>query len=149
MKVLLIPSALLLLSACSNNKKNEKGKEGMPPDTTTAAVRDEVSDPFTDVAERSITGSWRPVAMNIQDMAEEEKKEMIANIRLEFTGDGKFAGFNKEKKQEGTYTYSAKDQLLTILNTARGDKPEKFSIGWEDDLLLMTNKDGTVKLKKE
>jgi hypothetical protein len=87
--------------------------------------------------------------MNLRDLEEEEKKEMIDNIRVEFTPDGKFFGYNKDKKQEGTYTYNKKDKLLTINNAERGDKPEKFTIGWEEELLLMTNEEGTVKLKKE
>ena len=149
MKILLIPVAFLLLSGCNNNKKKEKDKGGMLPDSTTATARDVSGNPVTEDAERSITGTWRPVSMNLRDMEEEEKKEMIDNIRVEFTTDGKFFGYNKDKKQEGTYTYNKKDKLHTFNNAERCDNPEKFTIGWEGELMLMINEEGTVKLKKE
>ncbi|MGQ0739630.1 MAG: hypothetical protein ACT4OJ_11260 [Bacteroidota bacterium] len=150
MRILLIPAVILLMTACGNNKKNEKDKVETAADTTTATIKEDAGNPVAaDDKKGSITGIWKPADVNIRDIDEEEKKEMTANIRIEFTGDGKFFGYNKEKKQEGTYTYNEKDGQLTVLNVSRGDKAEKFTIGWEDGLLLMTNEDGTVKLKKQ
>jgi hypothetical protein len=133
--------AFVTMIAC----KNKNDKPAATGDST-AITQKEVEMP---PAVKSVAGKWKPVAINIANMPEEEKKEMIANIRIEFTEDGKFIGVNKDNKQEGTYTWNEKENLLTVYNSSRDNKPEKFTIGWEDDLLLMTNEEGTVKLKKE
>jgi len=144
-KVLLISVILVLLSACGDNKKTGKEEAAATDSTALAKEETRVAEP----EEKSITGTWKPVEMNLRDMDEENKKETMANVRIEFTAEGKFFGYNKDKKQEGTYTWDEKENQLTVVNTARGDKPEKFRIAWEDDLLLMTNEEGTVKLKKQ
>ena len=51
---------------------------------------------------------------------------------------------------QGTFTYDEKEKTLVVINNAGGRKDsQKFSIAWEGGLLLMTNDDGVVKLKRQ
>ncbi|MBM3415259.1 MAG: hypothetical protein FJY20_02185 [Bacteroidetes bacterium] len=88
--------AFIIMIAC----KNKNDKPAATGDSTVITQKEDEKPP----AAKSVTGKWKPVEVNIKDMSEEEKKEMIANILIEFTDDGKFIGFNKENKQEGPYT---------------------------------------------
>jgi hypothetical protein len=89
--------------------------------------------------------------MNISDMNEEEKKEIIEHSSLEFTADGKFTATKKDDDPAtGTYTYDEKEKTLVVTNKETGSNDsQKFTIAWEDDLLLLTNEEGTVKLKRQ
>jgi len=103
-------------------------------------------EPVTTADEQSILGRWKTVEFNIKDMSEEEKKGMTENVVLEFTAEGNFNAYNKEQKQEGTYTY--KDNKLELLNKS-STKTDRFTIGWEDGTMLMINEEGTVKLVRQ
>jgi hypothetical protein len=136
--------ALTLFISCAGDKKDPSGKE--PTSLKDSAVNK--TDPG-EKEELSLIGRWKPVEMNIKGISEEEKKELKSNITLEFSRDGRYIGQNKESTQEGTYSYDPATKKLSVTsNTKSGDK-EIFTVGWEDDLLLMTNDEGTVKLKRQ
>ena len=136
--------ALTLFVSCAGDKKDPSGKE------TTALKDTAVSK--TDPGEKeelSFIGKWKPVEMNLKGISEEEKKELKSNITLEFTRDGLYIGQNKESKQEGTYSYDPVTKKLSVTSKTNSGDKEIFSIGWEGDLLLMTNDEGTVKLMRQ
>jgi hypothetical protein len=142
MKILILSfTAAILLTACDSNKKDKE----------TAVQTDSTGNKKTGDAgaEASLVGKWKPVEMNLKGMSEEEKKSMVENIRLEFTASGQYFGINRENKQEGTYTYDPKTKTLDVVNGFNTSEVEHFTIGWEDELLLMTNNEGTVKLRRE
>jgi uncharacterized protein (TIGR03066 family) len=93
----------------------------------------------------TIVGNWKPVEFNISSMSEDEKKEMMNSTSLEFTADNKFLVHRNGSKREGTYKLDGKELSTSIEN----GKSEKFTIDWEADKLVMTNKEGVVKLKKD
>lgn len=136
---------LLFLVASCNNKKDEK-RDTPKTDTTSTTVIKENKEAATPTTGQSITGRWKPVEFMIKDMSEDEKKAMIANVILEFTGEGVFYAFNKEQRQEGTYTY--KDNILGITNQG-SSKTDRFTIGWDGSDMLMVNEEGTVKLARQ
>jgi len=95
--------------------------------------------------ENSIVGKWKPVEMNISSMNEDEKKEMMGSTILEFTNDNKFLVHRNDSKRDGTYKLEGKKLSTTIEN----GKTEEFNIDWDAGKLVMTNKEGVVKLKKD
>ena len=96
----------------------------------------------------SVVGKWKPVEMNIEDMSEDEKQEVIKTSVLEFRSDGNFLNSSRGYKMEGRYVYNVKDSTLKA--TSKEDsKVQEFKITWDDDKMVMTNKEGAVKLKKE
>ncbi len=149
MKILILSfTAAILLTACDSNKKEKndlKDKESSEQTDSTGDNKTANEVP----AETSIAGKWKPVEMNLKGMSEEEKKEMAKDIILEFTATGGYFAVNKGNRQEGTYTYDAKNKTLSIKNNANSMEVENFTIGWDGDLLLMTNDEGTVKLRRE
>ena len=92
----------------------------------------------------SIIGKWKPVEMNIE-MNEQDKKDMMASTVLEFTTDNKFIVHRKDSKRDGTYKMEGAE-LTTV---TEGGNEEKFTVSWDSDKLVMTNKEGVVKLKKD
>jgi uncharacterized protein (TIGR03066 family) len=98
-----------------------------------------------DVKANTIVGNWKPVEVNITEMNEEQKKEMMSSTTLEFTADNKFIVHRNDKKREGTYKLEGKELSTTVDN----GQTDKFTIDWEADKLVMTNKEGVVKLKKD
>ena len=92
----------------------------------------------------SVVGKWKPVEMNLPEMSDETKKEMLQSTVIEFTSDGKYSHAMKGYKDEGTYIYNATDS--TLVATSKDDD-EKFKISWDGDMMVMTNGDGVVKLK--
>jgi hypothetical protein len=101
-------------------------------------------------SKKSVAGKWKPVEINIAGMSDEEKKTLIDSTIIEFSNDGKFTNNSKSQKLTGTYIYNEKDSTLTATNSSgEGGKAQKFTIGWEADKMLMTNEEGTVKLKKK
>ncbi len=141
---LIVIAVLALCVSCAGDKKEAPGKESI-------ALKDSAANK-TNLIEKedlSLVGRWKPVEMNLPGITEEEKKDMKENIILEFTREGNYTGYNKENKQEGTYSYDANTKKLSVENKANSMDKEVFTIGWEDGLLMMTNEEGTVKLKKQ
>lgn len=97
----------------------------------------------------SIAGKWKPVEMNIGDMNEEQKKEALNNTLIEFSEDGKYTTTTTEKKDNGTYTYNANDKTLVVNPATEEGRVQRFTIGWDKDDMLMTNEEGSVKLKRQ
>jgi len=97
-----------------------------------------------DTKANTIVGKWKPVEMNISSMKEEEKKEAMESTALEFTSDNKFFVYHNKDKREGTYKLEGKD----LTTTTMGDN-EKFTVDFDGGKLVMTNKEGVVKLKKD
>lgn len=138
---------LLALAVCISCNNNKDGKTDKPKtDTTATAEIKGDNEAVTTGDDQPITGRWKPVEFNIKDMSEEEKKAMIENVVLEFTTEGNFNAYNKDQKQEGTYTY--KDNKLELINKS-STKTDRFTIGWESGTMLMINEEGTVKLVKQ
>lgn len=148
MKILVLSfTAAILLTACDSNKKNKSDLQEKETSEQTDSTGDKKTAEIP--ADAPITGKWKPVEMNLKGMSEEEKKEMGKDILLEFTATGNYSGVNKGNRQEGTYMYEAANKKLTIKSNANSMEVETFTIGWEGDLLLMTNDEGTVKLRRE
>jgi hypothetical protein len=102
------------------------------------------------VAGKSVVGKWKPVEVDIKEMSEDEKNMMKENVTLEFNKDGTYTFRNKERKQEGNYTFDQATKKLKAVPTAPdSERTEEFTINWEGDLMLMVNEEGTVKLKKQ
>lgn len=99
--------------------------------------------------EMTVTGKWKPVEMNIREMNEAEIKDAIEYTIIEFSDDGKFTANSKENKQNGTYTYNKEDKTLIVIRETAEDHTQKFTIGWDEGDMLMTNEEGTVKLKRQ
>lgn len=125
MRFIFLLSFLLLFTACK-----ESGKPGS-------------SSP-------SIVGKWKPVEMEVPNMSQDEIQNVMDNFLMEFTADGKYRGEIHTEKQAGTYTFESNTGKLTIVNNNGTDhKEEVFTVKWEKDLLLLVNKEGTVKLKHQ
>lgn len=137
-------TAMSIFLSCAGDKKEQPGKDSPSPKDTSVNKKD-----LSEKEGSSLVGRWKPVDMNLKGIQEEEKKEMTANIILEFTQDGKYIGRNKDSKQEGTYSWDPVTKKLAVTNNAISKDTELFTVGWEDDLLLMTNDEGTVKLKRQ
>ena len=145
MRTLLIPfAALTIFVSCAGDKKDQPGKDSLPPKDSAVNKTD-----LSEKEESSLVGRWKPVDMNLKGISEEDKKDMTTNIILEFTREGKYTGYNKESKQEGTYSYDPATKKLSVTSNSSSVNMEIFTIGWETDLLLMTNDEGTVKLKRQ
>ena len=106
-----------------------------------------------DTKENNLVGKWKPTELNLSGISEDERKEMLEHLTLEFTKDGKFTMTKKDSKQEGTYKYDKSSNKLVVTNN---DSPEnkygrtqEFTIGWEGPKLIMTNSQGTVKLRRD
>jgi hypothetical protein len=124
--------------ACNNKDgKKENGKS----DTTATEV---VEKPV--VYDRSLPGKWKPVKVEIADMSEADKQDLLNNAVIEFTTDGQFLTTMKDKTNTGTYVFSEQDSKL--MTRTSSDREENFSISWDKDLLKLTNDEGTVTMKK-
>lgn len=98
----------------------------------------------------SLAGKWKPVEMDVPDMSKNEIQNVMDNFLMEFTIDGKYRGEIHTEKQAGTYTFDSKTGKLTIVNNNGIDhKEEIFTVKWEKDLLMLVNKEGAVKLKRQ
>ncbi len=119
MKKVLISLVVMLLFACGNKQ---------------AAQQD------------SVTGIWKPYTLNLGEMNEDEKKELIERATIEFTADGKYISLFKGEPENGTYTYNEKDlQLVTV--PADG-KEEKFKVEWKEGRLGLSNTEGSLVLER-
>ena len=137
MKIFTVLAALVFL-AC-NNKAEKTGTGG---DSTVPGEQVKIEETVPD---RSLTGRWKPVYVDVPSMSEEEKKNLIDHAVIEFTGSGGISTTLKETKREGTYMFSEQDSKL---HTKLGEKEEKFDISWDGDLLKMRNDEGTVTLRR-
>ena len=97
--------------------------------------------------DKSIVGKWKPVEMNMKNMNENEKKEFLEHAVIEFTSDNKFIATRSDIKSNGTFILNEKTSQLTTRNP-EGDT-QTYTLGWEDDKMLLANEDGTVKLKRQ
>ena len=103
----------------------------------------------------SVVGKWKPTEVNIKDINDEEKKNIIENTTIELTHNGKFIKVIKNDKmtmpynETGTYTYNEKEHTITVTNSDSPDKSEKYTIKWEDSKMVITGEEGTMKLKRE
>lgn len=98
----------------------------------------------------TLAGKWKPVEMDVPDMSKNEIQNVMDNFLMEFTSDGKYLGEIHSEKQAGTYTFDTKTRKLLIVNNSGVDhKEESFTVKWEKDLLILENKEGTVKLKRQ
>jgi len=125
MRLTLLFSVLLLLTACK-----ESGNPGTNSPT--------------------LAGKWKPVEMEVPNMSKNEIQNVMDNFLMEFTSDGKYLGKIHSEKQAGTYTFDSKTRKLLIINNSGVDqKEETFTVKWEKELLVLENKEGTVKLKRQ
>jgi len=125
MRLTLLFSVLLLLTACK-----ESGNPGTNSPT--------------------LAGKWKPVEMEVPNMSKNEIQNVMDNFLMEFTSDGKYLGEIHSEKQAGTYTFDSKTRKLLIINNSGVDqKEETFTVKWEKELLVLENKEGTVKLKRQ
>ncbi len=104
----------------------------------------------SDKKETTLAGKWKIVEMNISDMDEEEKNEIMNKALLEFSADGKYIATRSASDIiNGSYVYNEKEKTLSVSNNEDDGKAQLFTISWENGLLLMTNEEGTVKLKRQ
>lgn len=95
----------------------------------------------------SVTGVWKPVELNMKEVDEKEKAEILSKATIEFTNDGKYISKFGEEMEQGTYTYNEKDQRL--ITRSDKEREEKFSVSWEDEIIVLTKGDGeSLKMKK-
>jgi len=140
-------ATLIILASCAGDKKEKQAGNGKDSTGQTNHKGEEDQKPAT--KSESVIGRWKPVEMNLKGMDEQEKKDLMAGLTLEFDKDGRFFAHNNENKQEGTYSYDPATQKMTVVNTSRGNDTEHFTISWEKGLLLMTNEEGTVTLERQ
>lgn len=125
MRFTLLFAFLLLFSAC---------KESVKPGTNSP----------------NLAGKWKPVEMEVPNMSKNEIQNVMDNFLMEFTIDGKYHGEIHTEKQNGTYSFDPKTTTLIIVNNNGVDhKEESFTVKWEKELLILVNKEGTVKLKRQ
>lgn len=98
----------------------------------------------------SLAGKWKPVEIEVPNMSKNEIQNVMDNFLMEFTSDGKYLGEIHTEKQNGTYSFDPKTSTLIIINNSGVDhKEETFTVKWEKELLILENKEGTVKLKRQ
>ena len=96
----------------------------------------------------TVQGKWKPVTVALKNMSENEKHGLLTHLTLEFTANGNFVNTIKEQKITGTYVYDEKTNSLTIDTHDSKESTQEFTISWENNMMVMTNEEGTVKLKK-
>ncbi len=143
MKHLLLPVAIVLLAAC-NNKKKEPGNDKTPGGVI--SVTEEKDEKPADEA-NSIVGVWRPSEMNIGEMTEKERKEIMEKATIEFTAGGSYISHFDAEGETGSYTYNDKEK--TLITRSPDNNEDKFTVKWEDGLLRLTNEEGVMVLKRK
>jgi hypothetical protein len=99
---------------------------------------------------KSLTGKWRPVEVNIPETSYEEKKDIIDHVIVEFTSDGRLINSGKGDTLRGTFTYIEKDSTLTANMPESPDmKVQQCKIEWRGDTMLMKNEEGEIKFKRQ
>ncbi|MBI5857506.1 MAG: hypothetical protein HZB42_07630 [Sphingobacteriales bacterium] len=99
---------------------------------------------------KSLIGKWKPVEVNIPEASYEEKKGIIDDVVVEFTGDGRLINSGKGDTLRGTYNFIEKDSTLTANMPASPDmQVQQFKIEWRDDTMLMKNGEGEIKFKRQ
>jgi hypothetical protein len=137
MKKLFLSFLLLSIFACnSNDKKTSK----TDIDTTGSTVTKEK------IINRSVVGKWKPIEAALTNRSEKEKQELLTDMIIEFTSDGKFISTMKEDINTGTYMHSEQDNKLTTI--ASQGKQVIFSIEWVGDHLRLSDADGSVTMKR-
>jgi len=91
---------------------------------------------------RPIVGSWKPVGV-ILLKANDGIGELL-HSKFIFYKSGDFCISSILGSTTGNYNYNEKENTLII--DEFDSPPGKFTLTWEKDTLLMTNKDGTIKL---
>ncbi len=134
---LLITLTFLVLLACNNKAENKTGEK----DSVTTKTGDQAP-----VYNRSLVGIWHPVQVDIPDMDEGDKRDLLDSATIQFKSDGSILTTMKGNTREGTYMFSEQDSKLL---TKIGEKEEKFDMSWDRDLLKMKNEEGTVTMKRE
>jgi YD repeat-containing protein len=82
----------------------------------------------------------------MEDLEEKEKKEILDQATVEFTGDGKYLSIYKEDNETGTYSYDEKTKMITT--TDPDGLTEEIKAEISNDKLKVTTKEGTMLFKR-
>jgi hypothetical protein len=146
MKKLLLPLLILLFVACNNKKKTTQEPIKAVIDTISAKITETDLSSVQPVITSSIVGKWKPIDVFMEDMEEEEKKVILDQATVEFTGDGKYLSISKQDNETGTYSYDEKTKMITT--TAPDGVTEKIKAEISNDKLKVTSKEGTILFKR-
>ena len=131
-------SLIVICCLVSCNNKSEKKAVG---NDTTSSNRETVKP-----AGKSIIGKWKPVKVDLPELSEENKQNLLNYATLEFAADGRFITTMKADTKTGTYQFNEQDGML-VTKTSAG-KEETFRVSWDNDQVELTNEEGKVTMKR-
>jgi hypothetical protein len=144
--VLLSVTILLLIVSCKSKKKTDSSGYNVLIDTGAVIKKVDNPPPTTD-NQLSIVGKWVVIDGSFsEEMTTEQMNKIIGKATVEFFADGKVAAISVEDTDNGTYTFDQKLNKLTI--HSERDETQQFSIEWKDEMLMMTNEEGSMTLKR-
>ncbi|NOT52588.1 MAG: hypothetical protein HOP10_15095 [Chitinophagaceae bacterium] len=127
---LLLPVFFIAFLSC-NNKKDPAGLDD------------------SDKAEnsKSIVGEWKVVAMDSEEMDEEEKEDAIKNATIVIRKDGSYTHKDSDGTEDGTYKYDEETNTL-IVTSEESENEVEFKISWRGKNLVMKGQGGTAVLSR-
>lgn len=135
MKKALLPLLLILFIACKNEKKKEVAGK----------------DPVMTENKRSVIGKWVVIDGKFdEEITEEERKNIIGKNTLEFYPGGKLTGRSASDTIYATYSLTEKADMIILNFDEEGDPDEtdSLSIDWKDDIITISDKEGSMTLKR-
>jgi hypothetical protein len=117
--LVLLPALFIILVSCSNSNK------------------------------KFIVGKWKMTEMNLLGMDEDEKKEAVEDLGIEFRSDRTCTLRGDDDIEEGTYTYDKGSDKVTIKSAEPDGGEHIYSVSWKGDDLVLSIKDGSLVFKRE
>jgi len=126
-----------LINITGQSKKADK-----PKDNSIDELADESS---------ALVGHWKPAEIGVPDLSDSEKSEMMNEMSIEFTNDGKYYSTEKDRKRNATYSYDKATHLVKFTETGTSGDPfsHELKLSWDGDKMVLTNEEGWVKFKKQ
>lgn len=92
---------------------------------------------------KNVTGKWFPLSVESKEVEQEDKNAILISV-IEFKADGGYSMKNFMGSDTGTWRYNPSKDSLVI--DGIDSPPASFSIKWQNDTLILTDKYASLKL---